>query len=94
VPIFFFNCDVLYSNQSLWPDRRHRFFPQQSYHPPIPGKHFAVIVRNNVLVDLNTLISSSGFIITDAVGINDSGQILCTATNTSGNAHAVLIAPR
>jgi probable HAF family extracellular repeat protein len=71
------------------------FFPQQSYHPPIPGKHVAVIVRNDVLVDLNTLIpSNSGLTVTDAIGINDSGQILCTGTNTSGNAHAVLLAPQ
>jgi hypothetical protein len=34
------------------------------------------------LVDLNTLIpSGTGFTLTDAVGINDSGQIVCNATN-------------
>jgi probable HAF family extracellular repeat protein len=71
------------------------FFPQQSYHPPIPGKHVPLIVRNGVLVDLNTLISSnSGFILTDAVAINDSGQILCNATNNSGFEHAVLLTPK
>ena len=70
-------------------------FPQQSYHPPIPGKHVPVIVRNGALVDLNTLISSnSGFTITDAVGINDSGQILCNATNSSKTTRAVLLSPK
>ncbi len=60
-----------------------------------PGKHVGFIYRNGVLVDLNALIpSNSGFTITDANGINDSGQILCTATNTSGNAHAVLLTPK
>jgi hypothetical protein len=65
------------------------------YHPFRPGKHVGFIYRNGVLIDLNTITpSNSGFIITDAVGINDSGQILCTATNTSGNVHAVLLAPQ
>jgi probable HAF family extracellular repeat protein len=71
------------------------FFPQQSYHPPIPGKHVPFIVRNGALVDLNTLIaSSSGFTLTDAVGINGSGQILCNATNSNKQTHAVLLTPK
>src|ERR1017187_4289089 len=36
-------------------------------------------------------IFGTGFTIPDAVGINDSGQILCNATNASGNKHAVLL---
>ena len=71
------------------------FFPQQSYHPPIPGKHVPFVVRNGALVDLNTLISSnSGFILTDAVAINDSGQILCDAATSSGLKHAVFLTPK
>jgi len=31
--------------------------------------------------------------ITDAIGINDSGEILCDATNSSGYKHAVLLTP-
>jgi probable HAF family extracellular repeat protein len=70
-------------------------FPITSYHPFKPGKHVGFIYRSGVLVDFNALIpSNSGFTITDAVGINDSGQILCTATNTSGSAHAVLLIPK
>ena len=68
------------------------FFPQTSYHPPKPGKHVPFISTTSGLVNLNTLIpSGSGFTLTDAVGINDSGQILCDATNASGNEHAVLL---
>jgi hypothetical protein len=47
------------------------------------------------LVDLNTQIpSGTGFTLTDAVDINASGQILCDATNASGNEHAVLLSPK
>jgi probable HAF family extracellular repeat protein len=67
-------------------------FPTVFYHPYRPGKHVAVISTARGLVDLNTLIpAGSGFTLTDAVGINDSGQILCDATNASGNEHAVLL---
>jgi probable HAF family extracellular repeat protein len=70
-------------------------FPTTSYHPYRPGKHVGFIVRNGSPVDLNTLIASnSGFTITDATGINDSGDILCDATNTSGYTHAVLLTPK
>jgi probable HAF family extracellular repeat protein len=71
------------------------FFPQISYHPPKPGKHVALIAINGALVDLNTLIpSTSGFTLTDALGINGSGQIICDATNSSGSTHAVLLTPK
>lgn len=70
-------------------------FPVKSYHPFRPGKHVGFIHRNTKLVDLNTLIpSSSSFTITDAIGINDSGQILCDATNSSNVARAVLLSPK
>jgi probable HAF family extracellular repeat protein len=62
------------------------------YKPFRAGKHVAVISTAGGLVNLNTLIpSGSGFTLTDAVGINDAGQILCDATNASGNEHAVLL---
>jgi probable HAF family extracellular repeat protein len=70
-------------------------FPVTSYHPFKPGKHVGFIHNNSALVDLNTLIpSNSGFTITDAVGINDSGQILCDATNTGGYEHALRLTPK
>jgi len=70
-------------------------FRQTQYHPPKPGKHVPFISTNSGLVDLNTLIpSGTGFTLTDAVGINDFGQILCDANNASGNEHTVLLTPK
>ncbi len=68
------------------------YYPVQSYHPFIPGKHVAYIVRNGALVNLNTLIpANSGFTLTDAMAINTPGQILCDAKNSSGTVRAVLL---
>ena len=62
------------------------------YKPFRAGKHVAIMSTAGGLVNLNTLIpSGSGFTLTDAVGINDSGEILCDATSASGNEHAVLL---
>jgi probable HAF family extracellular repeat protein len=69
-------------------------FPS-TYKPFRPGKHVPVISTASGLVDLNTMISSgTGFTLTDAVDINQSGQILCDATNANGNEHAVLLSPK
>jgi hypothetical protein len=54
--------------------------------PPKPGKHVA-----SSTAAAAWSIFGTGFTITDAFGINDSGQILCNATNASGNEHAVLL---
>jgi probable HAF family extracellular repeat protein len=70
-------------------------FPQTSYHPPKPGKHVGLIFRAGAVIDLNTLIPpNSGFIITDAIAINDAGEVLGNATNTSGSKRAVLLTPK
>lgn len=70
-------------------------FRQTQYHPPKPGKHVPFISTAKGLVDLNTLIASgSGFTLTDAVAINDAGQILCDANNAGGSEHAVLLSPK
>jgi probable HAF family extracellular repeat protein len=70
-------------------------FPQTQYHPPKPGKHVPFISTTAGLVNLNTLIATgTGFTPTDAIAINDSGQILCDATNASGSEHAVLLSPK
>jgi len=70
-------------------------FPQTQYHPPKPGKHVPFISTTDGLINLNTLIpAGTGFTLTDAVAINDSGQILCDATNSNGNEHAVLLRPK
>jgi probable HAF family extracellular repeat protein len=66
-----------------------------TYKPFRPGKHVPFISTASGLVNLNTLIASgTGFTLTDAVDINASGQILCDATNASGNEHAVLLSPK
>jgi probable HAF family extracellular repeat protein len=66
-----------------------------TYKPFRAGKHVPFISTASGLVNLNTLIpSGTGFTLTDAVDINESGQILCDATNASGNEHAVLLSPK
>jgi probable HAF family extracellular repeat protein len=53
-----------------------------------------MIYHNGKFVDLNTLISpDSGFHITGAFAINDSGEILCNATTVGADLHAVLLTP-
>ncbi len=70
------------------------YFRQTQYHPPKPGKHVPFIHKTGGLVDLNTLIpSGTGFTLTDAVGINGAGQIVCNATDAGGREHAVLLTP-
>lgn len=57
--------------------------------------HVGFIYSNGTLVDLNSLIpTNSGFIITDALGTNDPGQILCNATNSTGAKRAVMLTPK
>jgi probable HAF family extracellular repeat protein len=71
------------------------FFPQTQYHPPKPGKHVPVLSTAGGLVNLNLLIpATTGFVLTDAIAINNSGQILCDATNSAGKEHAVLLNPK
>jgi probable HAF family extracellular repeat protein len=54
----------------------------------------AFIYTGGQLLDLNNLIpSNSGWLLTDATGINDKGQIVCNAYSPSGNTHAVLLNP-
>jgi probable HAF family extracellular repeat protein len=70
------------------------FAPTQ-YEPPKPGKHVPFVSSADGLINLNTLIpTGTGFTLTDAVAINDFGQILCDATNSDGNEHAVLLSPK
>ena len=54
-----------------------------------------LIFRAGAPIDLNTLIApNSGFTITDAIAINDSGEVLCNATNATGSKRAVLLTPK
>jgi probable HAF family extracellular repeat protein len=78
-------------------------FPKVLIRPASPGKRalykpsFRVgfLVQNGALVDLNTLISTnSGYAITGAVGINDLGEILCSATTASSASRAIVLTPK
>jgi probable HAF family extracellular repeat protein len=54
----------------------------------------AFLYTGGKLQDLNTLIpSGSGWLLTEATGINDTGQIVCNAINTNGYTHALLLNP-
>jgi probable HAF family extracellular repeat protein len=70
-------------------------YPVQSYHPFRPGKHVAYIIGASGPVNLNTLIpANSGYTLTDAIAINDNGQILCNASTPASSKHAVLLRPK
>ena len=71
------------------------YYPVQSYHPFKPGKHVAYIIGANGPVILNSLIpANSGYTLTDAIAINDNGQILCDASTPTSSKHAVLLTPK
>jgi probable HAF family extracellular repeat protein len=55
----------------------------------------AFIYSGGKLQDLNNLIpKGSGWVLTEATGINDTGQIVCNAHNASGYTHAFLLTPQ
>jgi probable HAF family extracellular repeat protein len=54
----------------------------------------AFLWQNGVMTDLNTLIpANSPLYLTEAVSINDEGQIVGTGTTSSGETHAFLATP-
>ncbi len=55
----------------------------------------AIIYTGGTVQDLNTLIpANSGWVLTEATGINDKGQIVCNGYNTTtGYRHAFLLNP-
>ncbi len=69
----------------------------QTYGTDSTGSPFyhAFIHTSSGFQDLNSLIpAGSGYELTDAAGINDSGQIIATAYNTTnGQNHAFLLSP-
>jgi probable HAF family extracellular repeat protein len=71
-------------------------YPITGYHPRKGGNHVAFVYQNGGLVNLNTLVpANSGFTITDAIGINDSGHILCNANEIpSGIQQAIMLTPK
>jgi probable HAF family extracellular repeat protein len=55
----------------------------------------AFIHSGGKLQDLNNLIpAGSGSLLTEATGINDTGQIVCNGYNASGYPHAFLLTPQ
>jgi uncharacterized membrane protein len=52
-----------------------------------------VIWQGGVAIDLNRLITSSGWMLTSATGINDSGQIVGVGLR-DGQVRAFLLNPR
>jgi probable HAF family extracellular repeat protein len=58
-------------------------------------QYHAFIYSGGALRDLNTLIpAGSGFVLTEAIGINGTGQIVCNGSNpTNGQTHAFLLNP-
>ena len=65
-----------------------------TYHPFKSPRPVAVVFTSSGPVDLNTLIpTNSGFTLTSAGAINNSGQIACDARKSTGGLHAVLLTP-
>ncbi|HEX5227022.1 MAG TPA: hypothetical protein VFW44_04900 [Bryobacteraceae bacterium] len=68
------------------------YSPRNARKPAIP---IGFVYVNGAFVDLNTMIpANSGFHIAAALAINDSGEILCNATNSNGQMHAAVLTPR
>lgn len=65
-----------------------------TYHPFKSPRPVAVVFTSSGPVDLNTLIpTGSGFTLTSAQAINNSGQIACDAKTSTGAQHVVLLTP-
>jgi probable HAF family extracellular repeat protein len=59
----------------------------------IQGEQHAFLYRDGTMLDLNDLVQAgSGFVLEEATGINDSGEIVGTGT-IGGATHAFLLAP-
>jgi probable HAF family extracellular repeat protein len=57
--------------------------------------HAFIWTSGEGMIDLNTQVDASGagWVLKDAVGINDFGQIVGNGTNPAGDAHAFLLTP-
>jgi probable HAF family extracellular repeat protein len=63
-----------------------------SYTPS--SEQHAFLYRDDQMFDLNTLIvANTGWTLTDATGINGSGQIIANGLNPDGESRAVLLTP-
>jgi len=61
----------------------------------VNGGEFAVLFSGGTLQGLNNLIpAGSGMTLTEAICINDKGQIICNGDNSSGYGNAFLLTPK
>jgi len=57
------------------------------------GQRRAFLYEDGKILDLNTLLSAPGLVLTEAVGINIKGQIAANAVDAQGHIHALLLSP-
>ncbi len=58
------------------------------------GDMHAFVYKGGHMKDLNSLIPKSQWVLFEARGINNEGQIVCTGLDSAGNQHAFLLTPR
>jgi probable HAF family extracellular repeat protein len=59
------------------------------------GDYHAFVYDGKMRKDLNKLIpKNSGWVLYEARGINNAGEIICTGTKSDGTQHAILLMPR
>lgn len=56
---------------------------------------YHAFVYDGKIRDLNTLIpKNSGWVLYEARGINNAGQIICSGMKSDGTQHAILLTPQ
>ncbi|MGA2621541.1 MAG: PEP-CTERM sorting domain-containing protein [Thermoguttaceae bacterium] len=61
--------------------------------PPYDHAFVDVAPATGPMIDLNSLVPPSGWTLSDATGINDQNQIVCTGLGPSGDEHAFILTP-
>ena len=57
------------------------------------GDMHAFVYQAGKMKDLNTLVPKSAWVLFEARGVNNAGEIICTGLNAAGNQHAFLLTP-
>jgi probable HAF family extracellular repeat protein len=60
----------------------------------VTGDVHAFVYQGGQMQDLNNLIPQSQWVLFEARGINNAGQIVCTGTDSAGNQNAFLLTPQ
>ncbi len=61
----------------------------------ITNDYHAFVFDGKMTKDLNKLIpKDSGWVLYEARGINNAGQIICTGMKSDGTQHAILLTPQ